>query len=90
MWLTANDRLSKSKNIIFLNVEHLSEQTRMNHVVNLIHHGISVADFSDVNIKLMMYAAENDICTKDIAFYHFPVSIPCRRTESVTNLSNRI
>jgi hypothetical protein len=73
MWLTANDRLSKSKNIIFLNVEHLSEQTRMNHMVDLIRHGISVADFSDVNIKLLkMYAAENDICTKDIAFYHFP------------------
>tara|TARA_B110000971_G_scaffold16227_1_gene15000 strand:- start:347 stop:526 length:180 start_codon:yes stop_codon:yes gene_type:complete len=53
MWLTADDRLSKSKNIIFLNVEHLSEQTRMNHMVDLIRHGISVADFSDVNIKLL-------------------------------------
>jgi hypothetical protein len=74
MWLKMTDNMFEgAKNIIFLNVEHLTEQTRMNHIVDLIRHGISVADFSDVNIKILkMYALENDICTKDVDFYHFP------------------
>lgn len=74
MWMSLHEMFNNApKNIIFLNVEHLTECIRMNHIVDLIRKGISIADFSSVNIKLIkMYAFENDICLKNIAFYHLP------------------
>ena len=73
MWFSPDDVLMVSKNIIFLNVEHLTESTRMNHIVDLIRKGISIADFSSVNIKMLkMFAYENDISTKNVEFYHLP------------------
>ena len=61
MWIDISN--FKAKNVIFLNVEHLTEQHRMNQAVNIIRNGVSFADFSLVNIKILkMYAAENNIC----------------------------
>tara|TARA_Y100000389_G_scaffold204971_1_gene261435 strand:- start:1996 stop:2733 length:738 start_codon:yes stop_codon:yes gene_type:complete len=71
MWIDISN--FKAKNVIFLNVEHLTEQHRMNQAVNIIRNGVSFADFSLVNIKILkMYAAENNICIKNISFYHLP------------------
>ena len=80
MWLHIDivDKINKifienvlsSSRVIFLNVEMLSENLRMNHIINLIKYNIQIADYSMANIVMLkQYAEENDIqIQKDIIY----------------------
>jgi len=75
MWLDLENfspEIYKSPNFIFLNVENLTEQKRMDHVMQFIKKGVKVADYSLANIHVMKtYAAENNIDVVAPIFY-FP------------------
>ena len=56
MWLDLENfspEIYKSPNFIFLNVENLTEQKRMDHVMQFIKKGVKVADYSLANIHVM-------------------------------------
>jgi|SaaInlLV_10m_DNA_3_1039740.scaffolds.fasta_scaffold01671_6 hypothetical protein len=65
MWLDLDNfspEIYNSPNFIFLNVENLTEQRRMDHVMQFIKKGIKVADYSLANIRVMKtFATENNI-----------------------------
>lgn len=58
----------KFSNLIFLNVEHLTERNRINHVHRILYSKIPVADFSETNIKLLQPYADQH----SVPVYHLP------------------
>lgn len=85
MWLNIDDDDDKisidnvlsSNRVIFLNVEMLSEDLRMNHIINLIKYNIQIADYSMANIVMLkQYAEENDIqIQKDIIYLPYQYNL---------------
>lgn len=75
MWLDLENfppEIYKASNFIFLNVENLTEQKRMDHVMQFIRRGVKVADYSLANIEVMKtYANENNI-ELSAPIYYFP------------------
>ena len=63
MWLSEqNENFYKNSNIFFLNVEHLSEQKRIDHIITHIKHNMPIIDFSLANILfLKKYMEINNI-----------------------------
>lgn len=55
MWLDidVNSQLIQNPNFYFLNVEHLSESSRLNHIIKFLKHNITILDFSLANIFIM-------------------------------------
>ena len=60
MWLNIdeNDRyfineVLSSNRVVFLNVEMLSEEIRMKHIINLLKYNIQIADYSQANIMFL-------------------------------------
>ncbi len=72
MWFTPGDVYRNVNNILFLNVEHLTEITRMKHIFNIMKYDIPIIDYSRVNIKCIKnYASINDIEIK-VPLYYLP------------------
>lgn len=63
LWLSEqNDDFYKNSNIFFLNVEHLTEQKRHDHIITHIKHNMPIIDFSLANILfLKKYIKINNI-----------------------------
>lgn len=63
MWLGEQEKSFYEKtNILFLNVEHLTESNRLNHIINHIKHNMPIIDFSMANILfLRKYIEQNNI-----------------------------
>ena len=84
MWLNIDDddkifidNVLSSNRVIFLNVEMLSEDLRINHIINLIKYNIQIADYSMANIVMLkQYAEENDIqIQKDIIYLPYQYNL---------------
>lgn len=72
MWFYPDDVYRNVNNILFLNVEHLTENTRMEHIFNIMKFDIPIIDYSEVNIKCIKnYASINDIEIK-VPLYYLP------------------
>ena len=72
MWFYPGDVYRNVNNILFLNVEHLTEITRMEHIFNIMKYDIPIIDYSRVNIKCIKnYASINDIEIK-VPLYYLP------------------
>lgn len=75
MWLDLDNfspEIYGAPNFIFLNVENLTEQKRMDHIMQFIRRGVKVADYSLANIEVMKtFARENQIELK-APIYYFP------------------
>jgi len=75
MWLDLDSfspEIYRAPNFIFLNVENLTEQKRMDHIMQFIRRGIKVADYSLANIEVMKtFAKENNI-EISVPIYYFP------------------
>ena len=75
MWLDLDNfspEIYAAPNFIFLNVENLTEQKRMDHIMQFIRRGVKVADYSLANIEVMKtFARENQIELKT-PIYYFP------------------
>ena len=75
MWLDLDSfspEIYAAPNFIFLNVENLTEQKRMDHIMQFIRRGIKVADYSLANIEVMkIFAKENNI-EISAPIYYFP------------------
>ena len=75
MWLDLDSfspEIYRAPNFIFLNVENLTEQKRMDHIMQFIRRGIKVADYSLANIEVMKtFAKENNI-EISAPIYYFP------------------
>ncbi len=74
MWLEANNippEIARSGRMIYLNVEMLSEITRINHVIALIQSGVRIADYSLSNLTfLKLYTEDKKIMSyKNDAVY---------------------
>ena len=84
MWLNLDkddqyivDEMLSSNRVVFLNVEMLSENTRMEHILNLIKKGIQIADYSIANILFLKeYAKEYNIpITKEVIYFPYQYNI---------------
>jgi len=66
LWLSEqNENFYKHSNIFFLNVEHLTEQKRVDHIVTHMKHNMSIVDFSMANILFLKeYIKINNIDCK--------------------------
>ena len=75
MWLDLENfspEIYGAPNFIFLNVENLTEQKRMDHIMQFVIRGIKIADYSVANIHVIKtYAEENNIEIK-APIYYFP------------------
>lgn len=75
MWLDLENfspEIVGAPNFIFLNVENLTEQKRMDHIMQFVIRGIKIADYSVANIHVIKtYAEENNIDIK-APIYYFP------------------
>jgi hypothetical protein len=72
MWFYPEDVYRNVNNILFLNVEHLTENTRMKHIFNIMKYDIPIIDYSEVNIKCIKhYASINNIELK-VPLYYLP------------------
>lgn len=67
MWLSLDDtsrhfidEVLSSNRVVYLNVEMLSEERRMNHILNLLKYNIQIADYSMANILFLKEYAENN------------------------------
>ena len=84
MWLNLNENDQRivnetlsSNRVIFLNVEMLSEETRLDHVLDLIKNGIQIADYSLANILFLKeYAKEHNIpITKEVLYLPYQYNL---------------
>lgn len=84
MWLNLDendqhivDEMLSSNRVVFLNVEMLSENTRMEHILNLIKKGIQIADYSIVNIIFLKeYAKDHNISiTKEVIYLPYQYNL---------------
>ena len=84
MWLNLNEKDQRivnetlsSNRVIFLNVEMLSEETRLDHVLDLIKNGIQIADYSLANILFLKeYAKEHNIpITKEVLYLPYQYNL---------------
>ena len=75
MWLDLENfspEIYRAPNFIFLNVENLTEQKRMDHIMQFVIRGVKIADYSVANIHVIKtYAEENNIDIK-APIYYFP------------------
>lgn len=72
MWFTPDTSYKSIKNLIFLNVEQLTEQNRMENIINIMNHGIPIADYSKTNFKkLEEYSFAKNI-NINVPFYYLP------------------
>lgn len=75
MWLDLENfspEIYGAPNFIFLNVENLTEQKRMDHIIQFVRRGVKVADYSLANIHVIKtYAKENNIDIR-APIYYFP------------------
>ena len=77
MWLNINDddkifidNVLSSDRVVFLNVEMLSEEIRINHIINLIKYNVQIADYSIANtLMLKKYVKQNGIQIKKEILY---------------------
>ena len=84
MWLNPSeeeqhivDEMLSSNRVVYLNVEMLSESTRMTHILELIKKGIQIADYSLVNIIFLKeYANEHNIpITKEVIYLPYQYNL---------------
>ena len=77
MWLELDgtskhfiDEVLTSNRVVFLNVEMLSEERRINHIINLIKHNVQIADYSMANILFLKeYANYKNVPIKKEIIY---------------------
>lgn len=77
MWLELDDtskhfidEVLSSNRVVFLNVEMLSEERRINHIINLIKYNIQIADYSMANILFLKeYANYKNVPIKKEIIY---------------------
>ena len=83
MWLQDEliKQLSGNPNAMFLNVEMLTENTRLTYIQNLLKHNITIIDYSTVNIAIINSKLEE----MDIQFTKNILHLPYQynRTENV-------
>jgi len=96
MWLNLDkkdqhivDEMLSTNRVVFLNVEMLSESTRMEHILELIKKGIQIADYSIANIIfLKAYAGEHNIpITKKVIY--FPYQYNLRDQVQLQNIDDK-
>jgi len=96
MWLNLNeedqhivDEMLSTDRVVFLNVEMLSENKRMEHILNLIKKGIQIADYSIANILFLKeYAKEHNIpITKEVIY--FPYQYNLRDQVQLQNIDDK-
>lgn len=84
MWLNLSekdqrivDEVLSSDRVVFLNVEMLSEETRINHILELVKRGIQIADYSLANIIFLKeYAKEHNIpITKEVLYLPYQYNL---------------
>lgn len=84
MWLNLNeedqhivDEMLSTNRVVYLNVEMLSESTRMEHILELIKKGIQIADYSIANILFLKeYAKEHNIpITKEVIYLPYQYNL---------------
>lgn len=84
MWLNLDekdqrvvDEMLSTDRVVFLNVEMLSENKRMEHILNLIKKGIQIADYSIANIIFLKeYAKEHNIpITKEVIYFPYQYNL---------------
>lgn len=84
MWLELDntskrfiDEVLSSNRVVFLNVEMLSEEIRINHVLNMIKYNIQIADYSMANILFLKeYAKYKNIpIKKDIIYLPYQYNL---------------
>ena len=84
MWLNLDkddqhivDEMLSTNRVVFLNVEMLSENKRMEHILNLIKKGIQIADYSIANIIFLKeYAKEHNIpITKEVIYLPYQYNL---------------
>ena len=84
MWLNLDkddqhivDEMLSTNRVVFLNVEMLSENKRMEHILNLIKKGIQIADYSIANILFLKeYAKEHNIpITKEVIYFPYQYNL---------------
>ena len=84
MWLNLDkddqhivDEMLSTNRVVFLNVEMLSENKRMEHILNLIKKGIQIADYSIANIIFLKeYAKEHNIpITKEVIYFPYQYNL---------------
>ena len=84
MWLELDetnqhivDEMFSTDRVVFLNVEMLSEEIRMDYVLDLIKNGIQIADYSIANILFLKeYAKEHNIpITKEVLYLPYQYNL---------------
>ena len=84
MWLNLDkedqhivDEMLSTNRVVYLNVEMLSESTRMEHILELIKKGIQIADYSIANILFLKeYAKEHNILiTKEVIYLPYQYNL---------------
>ena len=84
MWLNLSekdqrivDEVLSSDRVVFLNVEMLSEETRINQILELVKRGIQIADYSLANIIFFKeYAKEHNIpITKEVLYLPYQYNL---------------
>jgi len=84
MWLELDetnqhivDEMFSTDRVVFLNVEMLSEEIRMDYVLDLIKNGIQIADYSLANILFLKeYAKEHNIpITKEVLYLPYQYNL---------------
>ena len=72
MWFYPDDEYSNVNNIMFLNVEQLTEFTRMKHILDIMKYGIPIIDYSIVNIECIKYYASVNNIELKVPLYYLP------------------
>lgn len=96
MWLhiDENDRyfineVLSSNRVVFLNVEMLSEEIRMNHIINLLKYNIQIADYSQANIMFLKeYAKHYNVPIKKEVVY-LPYQYNLRDQVQLQNMDDK-
>ena len=89
MWLDVSifsKEMIKSGRIVFLNVEMLSEDTRMNQVISLITAGIPILDYSLSNMTFLKLYMEDNKIQSNVSTIYLPYQYNLRDQMQLENI----
>jgi hypothetical protein len=89
MWLDVSifsKEMIQSGRIVFLNVEMLSEDTRMNQVISLITAGIPILDYSLSNMTFLKLYMEDNKIQSNVSTIYLPYQYNLRDQMQIENI----
>ena len=86
---TMSEKVSNSRKVVFLNVEMLSESTRMKRIINIIERtNFTIADYSIENIKTLLLHCDNYNIPLTNKVVYFPYQFNIQENQNLTNYDN--